>query len=227
MSTLTTYLKQITYGGNDGIVTTFAVVAGFAGAESAGVAGMGVVAVLVFGLANLFADATSMGMGEFLSARAARDMGRAHHAAATTQTTATAQDLTRYLARRGLADDDAAAVSARLARAPDVLATVTLATVHGIEPADRAPLWPRALVTFLSFVAFGAIPLAPYLLPLPTPHQFPLAVGATFAALALLGMLRHAATGAPLARALGETLGIGGLCAGVAYGVGVLVSGVM
>ena len=32
------FLKQIVYGGNDGIVTTFAIVAGFAGAAADGVA---------------------------------------------------------------------------------------------------------------------------------------------------------------------------------------------
>ncbi|WP_439103659.1 VIT1/CCC1 transporter family protein, partial [Celeribacter marinus] len=74
LTRFTDHLKQIVYGGNDGIVTTFAIVAGFAGAESQGAAQIGALAVLLFGLANLFADATSMGLGEFLSARAARDM---------------------------------------------------------------------------------------------------------------------------------------------------------
>ena len=70
------FLKQIVYGGNDGIVTTFAIVAGFAGAQADGVAQIGGVAVLVFGLANLFADAVSMGLGEYLSARSQHDLYR-------------------------------------------------------------------------------------------------------------------------------------------------------
>jgi VIT1/CCC1 family predicted Fe2+/Mn2+ transporter len=41
------------YGGLDGIVTTFAVVSGVAGAE------LGVHVVLIMGLANLFADGFS------------------------------------------------------------------------------------------------------------------------------------------------------------------------
>jgi VIT1/CCC1 family predicted Fe2+/Mn2+ transporter len=63
------HLPEIVYGGNDGIVTTFAVVSGFvgAGAESE-IVGSGTV-VLLFGLANLFADATSMGLGNYLSER--------------------------------------------------------------------------------------------------------------------------------------------------------------
>ena len=68
------FLKQIVYGGNDGIVTTFAIVAGFAGAQAEGAAEIGTLAVIVFGLANLYADAVSMGLGEFLSGRSQRDL---------------------------------------------------------------------------------------------------------------------------------------------------------
>jgi len=64
------YLKEIVYGGVDGIVTTFAVVAGFTGASSSGLLlDKGYLVVLLFGFANLFADATSMGLGNFLSVR--------------------------------------------------------------------------------------------------------------------------------------------------------------
>jgi VIT1/CCC1 family predicted Fe2+/Mn2+ transporter len=68
-------LREIVYGGNDGIVTTFAVVAGFQGAAAGEhAAAIGAVAVLLFGLANLLADGTAMGLGAFLSARSQRDV---------------------------------------------------------------------------------------------------------------------------------------------------------
>src|SRR3989344_4808964 len=58
------YLKSFVYGGLDGIVTTFAVVAGVAGANlSASV-------VLVLGVANLIADGISMAFGDYLSTKA-------------------------------------------------------------------------------------------------------------------------------------------------------------
>ena len=70
ISPFSQYLKEIVYGGIDGIVTTFAVVAGFTGASSSGfLLEKGYVVVLLFGFANLFADATSMGLGNFLSVR--------------------------------------------------------------------------------------------------------------------------------------------------------------
>jgi vacuolar iron transporter family protein len=74
-SPFSTYLKEIVYGGNDGIVTTFAVVAGFAGAQSdTNVATYSFLTVLLFGIANLFADGASMGLGNFLSLRSEQDL---------------------------------------------------------------------------------------------------------------------------------------------------------
>src|SRR3989344_5319045 len=71
------YLREIVYGGNDGIVTTFAVVAGFAWAQKdPASSAVPIVSVLLFGLANLFADAFSMSLGSFLSLRADQDIYR-------------------------------------------------------------------------------------------------------------------------------------------------------
>src|SRR5688572_19482840 len=58
------YIRDLVYGANDGILTTFAVVAGVAGG------GLSDIAVLVIGAANLAADGLSMAVGNFLSIRA-------------------------------------------------------------------------------------------------------------------------------------------------------------
>ena len=57
------YLRDIVFGAIDGIVTTFAVVAGVAGGSLSGPV------VLVVGSANLIADGLSMGVGNYLSIR--------------------------------------------------------------------------------------------------------------------------------------------------------------
>jgi VIT1/CCC1 family predicted Fe2+/Mn2+ transporter len=57
------YLAEVIYGANDGIVTTFAVVSGVAGAA------LDPRIVLILGAANLFADGFSMGMSNYLSRR--------------------------------------------------------------------------------------------------------------------------------------------------------------
>ena len=54
------FVRAAVYGANDGIVTTFAVVAGVAGAS------LSPSIVIVLGVANLIADGLSMGMSDFL-----------------------------------------------------------------------------------------------------------------------------------------------------------------
>ncbi|AJE46925.1 VIT1/CCC1 transporter family protein [Celeribacter indicus] len=219
------YLKQIVYGGNDGIVTTFAIVAGFAGAGAEGAERIGTLAVLVFGLANLFADAASMGLGEFLSARAARDLIRRRRRALCEAPSEQVSRLARHLRAKGLSTLDATTMAALAAKSPDLLSGMILTQVEGREDPGEGPLWPRALVTFAAFVAFGAIPLLPYLLGARPAVQTLAATGATAFALTLLGLLRHRVTRAGLRRSVGETLLIGGLCASVAYLVGRAVTG--
>jgi VIT1/CCC1 family predicted Fe2+/Mn2+ transporter len=58
------YIRDLVYGANDGIITTFAVVAGVAGGS------LSTVAVLVVGAANLAADGLAMGVGNLLAIRA-------------------------------------------------------------------------------------------------------------------------------------------------------------
>lgn len=68
------YIRDVVYGANDGIITTFAVVAGVTGGA------LSASAVLIVGTANLLADGLSMGVGNYLSirshesARAAQDL---------------------------------------------------------------------------------------------------------------------------------------------------------
>src|SRR5687767_8944513 len=57
------YLGDLIYGANDGIITTFAVVAGVAGA------GLSPRVVLVLGISNLLADGFSMGASNYLATR--------------------------------------------------------------------------------------------------------------------------------------------------------------
>lgn len=223
------FLREIVYGGNDGIVTTFAVVAGFAGAEATGVAEVGTIAVILFGLANLFADATSMALGAYLSSRSQADVYHAartrelheiHHSPEQERT-----EVFEILRARGLPEPDIAAFADLYARHPELLADFMMTHEIGMaNPSDGSPAL-EALATFLSFLCFGAIPLIPYFLREPTEATFHLSVAFTFGALVLLGLLRWKVTTRTALRAVGETVAIGGTCAVVAYTVGVLVGG--
>ena len=60
------YIRDIVYAANDGVVTTFAVVAGVRGAD------LPAVMVLALGFANLAADGLSMGLGNYLGIKSER-----------------------------------------------------------------------------------------------------------------------------------------------------------
>ncbi len=58
------YVGDLVYGANDGILTTFAVVAGVTGGA------LSATTVVIVGMANLLADGLSMGVGNYLGIRA-------------------------------------------------------------------------------------------------------------------------------------------------------------
>jgi VIT1/CCC1 family predicted Fe2+/Mn2+ transporter len=84
------YLSQFVYGGIDGTVTTFAVVAGATGAQlSAGV-------VIILGFANLIADGFSMGVGSYLSSKSEIDLLKKNNKAADKEKSPAINGLATY-----------------------------------------------------------------------------------------------------------------------------------
>ncbi len=221
-----TFLRQITYGGNDGIITTFAIVAGFAGAEAQGVAGIGTVAVLVFGMANLVADGVSMGLGEYLSSRSMTALHETRtRRARRRDPEALVADLTETFINEGVAPGPARVAADALATEPRLATEFALRHRYATEIPTGAPALLRGGATFLSFVAFGLIPILPFFVAPEGRHTFQVSVAATVVALLLLGILRWRATGEPPGRAIGETLILGLLCAALAFGAGNVMAG--
>ncbi|TCD45803.1 hypothetical protein D3X11_06220 [Streptococcus sp. X16XC17] len=66
------HAKSITYGGLDGIITTFAVVAGAIGGS------LGPTAIIILGFSNLLADGFSMAAGDYLSSTTEEHKEHAH-----------------------------------------------------------------------------------------------------------------------------------------------------
>lgn len=64
------YLRDAVFGAGDGIITTFAVIAGASGAD------LGATAAIVLSLANLVADGVSMGAGNYLALKSQLEQGR-------------------------------------------------------------------------------------------------------------------------------------------------------
>ncbi len=221
--------RQIVYGGNDGIVTTFAVVAGFAGARAEGTVEIGLIAVIIFGFANLIADATSMGLGEFLSSRSEQDV---YHSTRLkerhlleTAPEAEFEEVVALLKLRGLSENDALSLAKELKKHPELTLDFMMTYEFGLpDPTDVNPA-VKALYTFVSFLIFGFIPLAPYTIGMALEDAFTMSIVATGLALIMLGLFRWFVTKENLLRCVIETLAVGGTCALVAYGVGWIIGG--
>ena len=72
LSKLYLYLGEFVYGGIDGTITTFAVVAGSVGA------GLDTNIIVILGFANLLADGFAMSIGAYLSANSEQDKEQNH-----------------------------------------------------------------------------------------------------------------------------------------------------
>lgn len=229
IGTVQEFLKQIVFGGNDGIVTTFAIVAGFAGAGADGAAQIGGIAVLLFGVANLLADATAMGLGEFLSARSEQDVYKATREKELYEIEHNADmeraEMIEILEERGVSDEDARQLTDVLERNPEFMADFMMQYEIGMaDPSGDNPAM-NGLATFIAFIIFGAVPLIPYFLFEPINSTFQMSVVATFLALVSLGLIRWKVTNETMTRCVGETVLVGGICAVVAYLVGLAFAG--
>ncbi len=224
VSPFSEYLKEIVYGGNDGIVTTFAVVAGFAGAQGdPDIVPLGYMAVLLFGLANLFADGASMGLGNFLSIRSEKDRYRQERKKEEYEIEHNPYmeqaETKELLMARGFSETDASELVRIYSQNKEYWADFMMRyELEMAEPTEN-PLF-TGLATFLAFTIFGFIPLVPYILFATHPDTFQLAVGFTFFALVLLGILRWLVTKESILRSIGEIVLVGGISAAVAYFVG-------
>lgn len=217
------YIHDIVYGANDGIVTTFAVVSGSSGAHLAASI------VVILGFANLLADGLSMGLGNYLSLKSKRDQYQRvlkEELAEIEQTPALEQEEIRRIFRsKGFAGADLDRATQIITADRQVWAKTMMREEHGLAPEEHDAPALHGIMTFIAFVLFGSIPVLPYLLAMAPERRFLTAIIATGVALLILGLMRSWVTRERILRGPLEVLGIGSLCAIVAYGVGVALRG--
>jgi len=224
------YFKEVIYGGIDGIITTFAVVAGFSGAalSSDTTTQLSFVVVLLFGLANLFADAVSMGLGNFLSVKSDQDLYKTARkkelAEIRTHTQYEFDETVEILMRKGYDAADAQTL-ASLYQKNETYWTDFMMN-HELEmpdPRGDNPLL-TGFATFISFIIFGSIPLLPFIFASEASARevFVYSVIGTACALVLLGLLKWRVVGSSVWKSLMEVLVVGGAAALIAFFVGSL-----
>ncbi len=220
------YLGPVVYGGLDGIVTTFAIVSGVAGAA------LGADVVLILGLANLFADGVSMATGAFLSARSENEY---YHRLRERQRQeveccreSERAELEQLLRERGYRLGEARRMASIQSRDEQRLVDAMMVLEVGLLPEERQPLL-IGLATLLAFIVAGVVPLVVFLLglflPIDAQAFFPITTVLTAITLFALGAARVLVTERDWLRSGLEMLVVGGLAAGVAFLVGYLLRG--
>jgi VIT1/CCC1 family predicted Fe2+/Mn2+ transporter len=220
------YIKSVVYGGMDGIVTTFAVVAGVNGASlSAGV-------VLILGIANLVADGLSMSIGDYLSSKSEQEYRRAERGREEWEVEhypeGEKKELVEVYEAKGIPASDARQMVETVSRHPKAWVDIMMVEELSILLDEESPL-KNALITFVSFAVFGFVPLITTILarfvPFLARNAFPVSAGMVAVTLFALGAVKTKITGRPWLSSGIETLVVGGITAAAAWGVGKLLSG--
>jgi vacuolar iron transporter family protein len=219
------YLRDYVYGAIDGLVTTFAIVSGVAGA------GLSIGIIIILGTANLIADGFSMAVSNYLASKAeiqrrdhirSEELRHVEHVPEGER-----EEIRQIYTRKGFQGEQLENIVHVITSDQDQWIDTMLAEEHGL-PADTQSPSHAALATFIAFVMVGAIPLLAFIWNLlgPQPITRPFLVSSIATGLAFF------AVGAAKARFVStswfhsglESLLMGGAAAALAYAVGRLLN---
>ncbi|WP_136440820.1 VIT1/CCC1 transporter family protein [Pacificoceanicola onchidii] len=212
-------LRDVVYGAIDGAVTTFAIVAGVAGA------GLSPLIIVALGLANVLADGFSMAAGNYSATKAELDdikrLRAVEERHIRDNPEGERRELRSILAQKGLSGQTLEDATDQIAGQREKWIAAMLEGEYGLSQVDPQPM-RAALVTFAAFLIAGAIPLLPFLAS--AASAFHWSVGLTLASFFAIGTLKARWSLSPWWRSGLETLSIGAAAAGIAYAVGSLFS---
>ncbi len=218
------YLGEFVYGGIDGAVTTFAIVAGSVGAD------LNSAIIVILGFANLLADGFSMSIGAYLAAQTEQQNYDKHRKLKARQID-NHPDLERQKVEAiyrekgfsgNLLDQSVQKVTAKRKLWLDELMKNELDMIE-----DKRSSWMIGGMTYVSFILLGFIPIMVYVVDymiggLNIPLFFSAAVLTSFS-FVLIGWLKATINETSIRKGILETISLGLLAAGVAYWVGDLL----
>lgn len=214
------YIRDAVLGAIDGGITSFVVVAGAVGA------GFSSVVIIILGVANLLADGFSMAASNFLGTRSEKEKADQAHRDEQLHIDLVPEgqreELRQIFASKGFEGRTLEEIVDTIAADRELWAQTVVQELFGMQQVDAGKPLRAGAATFLAFVAIGAIPLLPFLVPgLDPDRAFWLSAAVTSAAFFSVGYLKGRALQRPAVSAGMETLLLGGGAALLAYAVGV------
>jgi vacuolar iron transporter family protein len=212
------FLRDWIYGGIDGVVTTFAVVSGVAGAR------LSSRIVLILGFANLIADGFSMAAANFLGTRAERDelakLEAIEHSHIDQVPEGEREEIRQIFRGKGLDGAPLEHVVQAITSDRTRWVRTMLREEYGMPEEVRSPI-RAATSTFVAFLLCGLVPVIPYLFGA-TDAFVPAAVASALVFFAI-GSFKSRWSPQSWWRSGFETLVLGSAAAAAAYAVGVLL----
>ena len=217
---LNKYLSEFVYGGMDGSITTFAVVAGAEGAH------LSSSVIIILGFANLLADGLAMSVGSYLSSKSERDDYKKHQKTEYWEVEnipeAEREEIRQIYRDHGFEGDLLERVVDTITEDKDRWVNVMMKHELEMIAPKKTPVASGAM-TFLSFVSVGLIPLLVYVLDYFNPLDsslFGLSITFTTVAFTCIGYIKTYITETSKWKGIVETVLLGALAACVAYLVG-------
>ena len=214
------YIGDAVLGGTDGIITTFAVVAGAAGAN------LGIEIVLILGIANLVADGLSMSVGSYLSKKTERDNYKRHYKVEEWEIEnlpdIERKEIEDIYRNKGFEGEELKMVVNRITANKQVWLNTMMIDELGLIDDSKSPI-KSGLFTFAAFIVAGAIPLLAYVFTLLKQQTLdPFFISSLFTGITfiIIGLAKNLVTQAGWLRSVTETLALGGIAAIVAYLLG-------
>lgn len=212
------YLRDWIYGGIDGAVTTFAIVAGSVGAN------LSARVILILGVANLLADGFSMAAANYSGTKAEHDDYRRLKAMEERHIDAEPdgeeEEIRQIFQAKGYRGPELEQLTSLITSRRKVWVETMLAEEHGVSGTLHDPA-RAALATFSAFVLCGAVPLVPFVAGLDA--SAPAAAIATGAVFFAIGSAKSIWSTQSWLRSGLETVMIGMGAAGLAWLAGYLL----
>ncbi|MGH1467727.1 MAG: VIT1/CCC1 transporter family protein [Bdellovibrionales bacterium] len=212
------YLKDLVYGGIDGTVTTFAVVAGVVGA------GLSTKAILILGVANLLADGFSMAMSNYMGTATENQeldlLCKFESEQIDKNPKGETQEVRHILEEKGfsgkLLEENIKFYTADKVRWVGLMIQSEYGLSGRPSSAGKA-----AIATFLAFVFFGSLPLISYIFSFKDP--FFCSSVLSIVSFALVGSFKSKWTVENSFVSAAKTVVVGVLASSIAYFVGDLI----
>lgn len=217
------YLGEFVYGGIDGCVTTFAVVAGSVGA------GLDSAIIIILGFANLLADGFAMSVGAYLSHKSNKDNYEKHRQIEYWEVENLPEDekeeIREIYRAKGFSGDLLEQVVQVITSDKHRWVNDMMKEELEMIDEDKSPVYIGA-VTYVSFILIGLIPLIVYVVDFIHPidqNLFLTSSILTGIGFLIIGVLKAYVNQTRYWKGMLETILLGGIAAVVAYVVGNLL----